>query len=409
MSRRGNDIVKRRETIWYENFTTLAGERRRKSLDTEDYAEARAEAGRRLERFNLIARGLVKAEDCAAEMTLKQAQDYYKAQHGNKKASRKERAQRYCFLFEDKLKPGTPLTAISNASLREYVSWREGHDRMLRGRRQPISPRTIQLELTHLRAVFCLVEEDLGAAVPKIRWHTKHGKEGVMPSLPARRNRPVIETMSAEVALTQFMSDDFRAVFDFCARTSKRRNEACPIRWADVNKRRGILAVYLEKKKPGAETLQEIPLAAVDDIIARVRGQHPEFVFSYLCRDTRTETSKDGRSFHRVKGERYPWTETVFKKRWEEARDAAIAAGVIGWMSFHRATRGTAITRAWFEDDPAVAQEMAAHADIRTTREYVGGAAVDAGRAMNRARAAREEAEAAAADKVVGIDEAKVA
>lgn len=403
MARIGDDIVRQIGRFWQENFTTVDGVRHQKSLKTTDYAEARAEAGRRLERLNLIARGLVKREDLRNAVTLGVAHDHYMKVHGNKTAGRKRNAERARFLLEKHIGIGTKVAAIGNTDLQSYVAWRESHKIKRHGKKVPVKARTINLELTHLRAVLNMAHEDLGAELPGIRWRGgRRGVAGVMPK-EARRSRAIIESAADESALRAYMDEDLRAVFDFVMRTAKRVGEAWALRWADVRRRAGVVDIYLGKKKEDDDRRQEIPLAGIADILEHVAGQHPELVFTYLCRRTRTETLEDGSRVRRLAGARYPWTASVHRDRWNEARDAAIKDGVIAYMTFHRATRATAITRTYLAEGPAVAQGLAGHASGETTRSYLGGAAIDIGRALERSRAASEEAQAAAAGKVVHL------
>jgi hypothetical protein len=99
-------------------------------------------------------------------------------------------------------------------------------------------------------------------------------------------------------------------------------------------------------------------------LLEGVRGDHPHFVFTWLCRKSDTKTVKGERVVRRA-GERYPWCTKRLQERWDEVRDAV---GVT--VTWHAGTRAFGITQTIATHGEHVAQKLADHTKREMTHHY---------------------------------------
>jgi integrase len=135
--------------------------------------------------------------------------------------------------------------------------------------------------------------------------------------------------------------------------TGLRQRECVTLRWSEVNwDTRQIIKIG----KGGKHVV--IPItSAVREIVWPLRGNHPEFVFTYVAERTRGG---------RIKGERYPLTLSGTKTRWRRLRKAA---GVTGFR-FHDFRHDFASKLLRETGNLKLVQRALNHADLKTTARY---------------------------------------
>ncbi|SCM73497.1 conserved hypothetical protein [uncultured Pleomorphomonas sp.] len=159
-------------------------------------------------------------------------------------------------------------------------------------------------------------------------------------------------------ALEEAVRDDYALWLEF-ARLSGLRHKETLIRWPNVN-------WFAKKITTIGKGGREVSTPITDDIRAileECKGQHPEFVFTYVARKTRTD-KKTGTSW--VKGQRYPITYQGSKTQWRRLR----AKAKVEDFRFHdiRHDVGTKLLRA--TGNLKVVQKALNHASITTTVKY---------------------------------------
>lgn len=176
-------------------------------------------------------------------------------------------------------------------------------------------------------------------------------------------------------ALDEAVRDDYALWLEFARLTGLRRQETL-IRWSNVN--------WFAKKittigKGGREVSTPIT-ADVRAILESCKGDHQEFVFTYVAKKTR-----DGR----VRGERYPITNEGAKTQWRRLRTKA---GVENFR-FHdiRHDVGTKLLRE--TGNLKVVQKALNHASITTTTKYAHVMQDEVAEAMEQVALSRRNAE----------------
>lgn len=168
---------------------------------------------------------------------------------------------------------------------------------------------------------------------------------------------------------------DYGPFFRF-AGTSGFRLEECIPRWPEVDWEAGQI------RKPGkGDRLVTTPITSIiREILWPLRGDHAEFVFTYVAKRTR-----DGR----IKGRRYPVTYSGVKTEWRRLRKRT---GVQDFR-FHdfRHDVGTKVLRQ--TGNLKLVQKVLNHGDIKVTTKYahvldrdVADAMEDFGKSRNKAR-----------------------
>ena len=111
-------------------------------------------------------------------------------------------------------------------------------------------------------------------------------------------------------------------------------------------------------------------------LLCEERGNHPEFVFTYICQKTRRGPKP------RVKGKRYPFSRNGWRKSWR----AALEVAAITNFKLHdlRHTMATRTLRAC--RNLKVVQAALGYSDICTTSRCVHAATEDVRSAMEQAQ-----------------------
>jgi integrase len=125
------------------------------------------------------------------------------------------------------------------------------------------------------------------------------------------------------------------------------------IRWGAVNW--GSRTISTQGK--GGRTVTTPITDAVAAVLDPLKGHHPEWVFTYICRRTRGA---------QVKGQRYPLTREGTKTQWRRT----LAKSGVESLRFHdlRHDVGTKILRQ--TGNLKLVQQILNHRDIKTTTRY---------------------------------------
>jgi integrase len=122
-----------------------------------------------------------------------------------------------------------------------------------------------------------------------------------------------------------------------------------------------IVLQDVKSTRPGEK--HALPVTAeLRALLGGRRGQHPTFVFTYLCE----RTTRDRKGGIRQAGTRYPFSSTGWRRKWKRA---LATAGVVD-LRFHdtRHTAGTRITKA--TGNLRLTQRTLGHKNIATTQRY---------------------------------------
>lgn len=155
-----------------------------------------------------------------------------------------------------------------------------------------------------------------------------------------------------EAALFAALDEDARDVVRFALISGWRKSEVIGLRWADLD----LAHATAKTRIKGGDTVRRPLTPSLVALVANQPKVGP-FVFTYVCRQSRVK---------RRKGQRYPFTGTVLRQRFEEAREAA----GIDSFRFHD-LRHTAATRMLRRTgNLAGVGKVLAHRNIKTTQRY---------------------------------------
>lgn len=229
-------------------------------------------------------------------------------------------------------------------------------------RRSGMSDSSVNRETQLLRRVF---------RHAKLNWKIQVGE---MPDwrrhiLPEPEGRVRELSIDEEAALMGALRDDFRPLVEFALLSGVRLGNCIRLTWSDVDYDSGELRFRVKSRRPGGK-IHAVPLTtALQVLIAQQHGNHPIYVFTYVCQ----------RSVHgRRSGDRYPFSQNGWRRPWAKAlKDAKIAD-----FRFHdlRHTIATRVMRA--TGNLKVVKELLGHADIATTSRYAHVTKDDVRRAL---------------------------
>lgn len=283
-----------------------------------------------------------------------------------------------CGLYEDKV-GDTPSWADTERALKVLLAelgtgalLREITQRELLGlvakRRNGRANSSVNREIEVWRAVW--------------RWADKAKYEiGDMPGwgdlmLKVSEKAPRELSASEEERLFEEIRPDLYDFCDFALKAGWRKSEVMGLRWSDVD----LGARTAGTKIKGGDVVRR-PLTQDMLVIIANQPKVGPFVFTYKAVRTRSEfKDKLGRKQPgRIKGDRYPMSETVIRKPWA----AALASAGVEAFRFHdlRHTRGTRILRA--TGNLKAAQRALAHKSIKTTLRYAHATDDDVRRALD--------------------------
>lgn len=277
------------------------------------------------------------------EMTVDHAFGRWLTEHGQHLKERDNLAPRLGRLI-DHLGRHTLLSQLGTDALTSYTA----------RHRAGLSPATVNHDLRTLRRVLGRAELWQVALPPKIRW-----RDLFLPEAKQRQRHLALEE---EARLLAELPADLGVMIRFAIITGARLDTILRLRWVDIDDQARTITLQNVKSTAEGET-HTLPITPeLRALLGSRRGQHPEFVFSYLCR----RTTRDRAGTVRKVGQRYPFSATGWRKVWKRG---LTAAGITD-LRFHdtRHTAGTRITRAM--GNLRVTQRTLGHKNIATTQRY---------------------------------------
>jgi integrase len=245
----------------------------------------------------------------------------------------------------------TLLSDITGGDLERLITWRRGHRVPTKDGKGPlISNATVnRTTIEVLKKLFTFAKRrERGARLEhEPEWNK------FMLNEPEERVRELHDEEADR--LDAEMRDDYEPYFSYIATTGVRRNEGIFLRWANVN----WATRQIRVKGKGDKDILVAITPAVRDILWPLRGQHDEFVFTYVAQRTLKPQGL-------VRGQRYPLTESGVKSYWKRLRKQA---GLVDFrLHDFRHDVGTKLLRA--TGNLKLVQRALNHRDIKTTARY---------------------------------------
>lgn len=238
------------------------------------------------------------------------------------------------------LRKNTQLASITQRDLQLHFA----------KRRNGRSNASVNREIDVARAIWICAQKARFAIGQMPDWKALYLR---VPAAP-----PAELTADQEDKVFAAIADDARDVVLFALISGWRRAEVIGLRWSDVD----LAQAEARTRIKGGDVVVRPLNAALVALIANQPRVCP-FVFTYVCRTARRGVgTKPGRK----KGERYPFTATALRTRWDEARAAASLEG----FRFHdlRHTAATRILRA--TQNLATTAKVLSHRNLKTTMRY---------------------------------------
>jgi len=238
------------------------------------------------------------------------------------------------------LKRQTQLAAITQRDLQLHFA----------KRRNGRSNASVNREIDVARAVWRCAERAKYAIGQMPDWKALYLR---VPAAP-----PVELSGDQEAKVFAAIPEDARDVVRFALISGWRRAEVIGLRWSDID----LAQAEARTRIKGGDVVVRPLNGALVALIANQPKAGP-FVFTYVCRKAKRGVgNKPGRRA----GERYPFTVTTLRTRWDEARAAADLAG----FRFHdlRHTAATRILRA--TQNLATTAKVLSHRNLKTTLRY---------------------------------------
>lgn len=259
------------------------------------------------------------------------------------------------------------LDQITNDDVAKLVAWRRSHT--VKGRTKTkdgdpvklISPATVNRSTTILlRSLFSRAENFWDHSFPR---KPKWGKHLIKEPKERVRYLDDQEAFALDEAFAgrhertnkhqrKNHRSDYELWFRFARLTGLRRNETL-IRWSNVN----VFAKRITTIGKGGKEVHTPITPAVQDILDQCRGDHDEFVFTFVC-----ERPREGQ----IRGKRYPITPEGAKTQW---RRAEARAGVENFR-FHDVRHDVATKLLRKTGNLKLVQKALNHSDIKTTVKY---------------------------------------
>lgn len=258
--------------------------------------------------------------------------------------------------------PDKRLDEITDGDVAALISWRMKQQVVVRQRDKdgklvarplrPVSQATVN------RSVIVPLKGLFGRAKRVWRYPfplEPNWRDHMLPEAPER----VRELQDHEAtALDAAMREDYEPWFTFAHLTGFRLAETI-VRWADVNM---FTKQIVTTGKRGRKVVTPIT-PEVADVLKRVQGQHPEWVFTYVCKRSKRGATEDE---HRVKGQRYPITREGAKSQWQRIR----AKAKLKDFRFHDFRHDMATKLLRMTGNMKLVQKALNHSDIATTARY---------------------------------------
>lgn len=153
-------------------------------------------------------------------------------------------------------------------------------------------------------------------------------------------------------ALDAAVRDDYAPWLEFARLTGLRRQETL-IRWSEVN----WFAKQIVTVGKGGKTVSTPITSEVRSLLEPLRGDHPEWVFTYVAKRTTTD---------KIRGQRYPITYSGTKSEWHRLRERS---GVQDFR-FHDIRHDVATKTLRETGNLRLVQKVLNHADMKVTARY---------------------------------------
>lgn len=242
------------------------------------------------------------------------------------------------------LKPETRLDQIDDEKVADYVG----------RRRAALSNASMNRELDDLRALLRRAKRIWKQPVQDIEWPAHR------PPMPKGRVRELRDDEEAALfAALEERAPDLLKALAFMAISGLRFANVRTLTWSMVDFGAGVITVLVKDRTKHHGRRHALPITpAIRAALMAQKSEHPIYVFSYAA--------KRPRPGQRVKGERYPFTRSGWRKQWA----AACTDAKIEDFRPHdlRHTFATRLLRA--TGNLKLAQKALGHADIRSTGRY---------------------------------------
>ncbi|PZQ55724.1 MAG: hypothetical protein DI555_06780 [Novosphingobium pentaromativorans] len=218
--------------------------------------------------------------------------------------------------------------------------------------RRTVSAATVNRETELLRRAHRFLSKKYKVAEEAIDWNSHKLKE---PKERVREASPEEEARLFAVLVEKY--PDMADLVEFALLCGARRKAVVKLLWSKIDRRNRTASVHTK-----GDVWHEFPLSdRMIEIIAN-RPQVGPFVFTYVCE--RPAPARNDRP-RRIKGERYPFSEEGWNRKWYRA----LAEAGITDFRFHdlRHTAASRITRA---SNLKVTQKLLGHTRIETTARY---------------------------------------
>lgn len=176
-------------------------------------------------------------------------------------------------------------------------------------------------------------------------------------TLPTPSER--IRELSAEEDIRLFaeLRQDYHPFMRFAMMSGLRLNNLTRLTWSEVDMGARVITVKVKSRKPGGKTFMLPITNSMMAVLSQCKGQHAIFVFTYICKRP---------SGKKLKGRRYPYTKSTFRRPFK----VALKAAGIQDFRFHdyRHTAATRTLRA--SNNLKAVQQMLGHENIQTTAKY---------------------------------------
>ena len=261
------------------------------------------------------------------------------------------------------------LADIDHKAANEMVAWRRGH--RIKGRENAplIAPATVNRSATKvLQRLFTFAKVEGAVLEREPKW------DDLLLNEPVERVRELQDDEA--VAIDDAMRSDYEPFFAFVRASGMRLKECVTLRWSEVNF--GTKQIVRVGKR-GRRVVFPIT-DAIREILFPLRGQHPEFVFTYVA-------VYGNKRLGIVRGQRYPLSYNGTKTVWQRIR---ADAGVKDFR-FHdyRHDFGTKLLRD--SGNLKLVQKAMNHADIKSTLRYAHVLDEDVAAAVQRLAESREK------------------
>lgn len=258
--------------------------------------------------------------------------------------------------------PSHLLSSITDDDVAKLVQWRRSQNAWGREKTKDDEPMRLVSAATVNRSTTLVLKKIFTRAKRTWRYEFPHEPNWRDHWLaePTERVRELKSTESASLHLAT--RADYQPIFDFVRATGLRLEE-CILKWSEVDWQTG----WISKKGKGGRLVKTAITSTVRDILLPLRGQHPEYVFTYQAARTRTaKASYKGDGEGRRKGDRYPITYNGLKTQWKRIRSKA---GVEDFR-FHDFRHDLATKLLRQTGNLKTVQKALSHSDIKTTTRY---------------------------------------